>query len=95
VPCVDMHQVNWDAVTLRQIAAWRMTLTAECLKCRRICAIELEEMTKRFGAAANLGQIRSRFRCGTCRSRKPIILTRQKGVYGDRAWYPHAPLGRN
>jgi hypothetical protein len=52
-----MHQVDWDTVTLRQIGEWRMTLTAECLKCRRITAIESDKIKKRFDDRATLGQI--------------------------------------
>jgi hypothetical protein len=73
----------------------QLPVILECRNCRRVRALDPLEMIARFGSpSATLGMIRAKAVCERCRRRLPYVLIREPGVRGDKAWWPHPPIGR-
>lgn len=84
-----------DVLTLRRVVELKASIVAECRNCRRVREIDALEMIALLGSPqATLGMIRAKARCNVCRHGNPAILIREPGLRGDKAWWPHPPIGR-
>lgn len=93
-PRLVRDQSDRDLMTLRRVIDSRLTMVAECHNCRRLTEIDALDMVDRLGAATTIGELRKKCRCRVCGKSEPLVLMREPGVRGEKAWWPHPPARR-
>jgi hypothetical protein len=66
-------------------------LAFECDRCWRLRYVDAIELAQRFGAQAEVRDMRARMKCRSCGSRKGRALVRLSGERKEAAWTPCPP----